>query len=57
MPLNDVAVKKAKPTDTPYKLADEKGLYLLVNPTGGEAVAFQLPFRRKAKNAGAGCLP
>jgi len=32
--LTDPAVKKAKPADKPYKLADEKGLYLLVNTAG-----------------------
>jgi hypothetical protein len=31
MALTDPAVKKAKPGDKPYKMADEKGLYLLVN--------------------------
>ncbi|TCJ16089.1 DUF4102 domain-containing protein [Parasulfuritortus cantonensis] len=34
MALTDVAVKKAKPADKPYKLADEKGMYLLVSPSG-----------------------
>ena len=34
MPLSDQAIKKAKPTDKPYKMADEKGLYLLVNAAG-----------------------
>ena len=34
MPLSDQTIKKAKPTDKPYKLADEKGLYLLVNAAG-----------------------
>lgn len=34
MPLSDQAAKKAKPIDKPYKLADEKGLYLLVNAAG-----------------------
>jgi hypothetical protein len=34
MPLSDQAVKKAKPTDKPYKLTDEKGLYVLVNTAG-----------------------
>ncbi|AAZ97958.1 probable cp4-like integrase protein [Thiobacillus denitrificans ATCC 25259] len=32
--LTDTAVKKAKPGDKPYKMADEKGLYLLVNQAG-----------------------
>lgn len=34
MPLSDQASKKAKPSDKPYKLADEKGLYLLVSEAG-----------------------
>ena len=32
--LTDAAVRNAKPENTPYKLADEKGLYLLVKPAG-----------------------
>lgn len=34
MPLSDTTAKKAKARPTPYKLADEKGLYLLVNAAG-----------------------
>lgn len=34
MPLTDTAIKKAKPSDKPYKLADSGGLCLLVSPTG-----------------------
>lgn len=34
MPLTDPTVKKAKPAEKPYKMADEKGLYLLINQTG-----------------------
>jgi integrase len=34
MPLTDIAVKKAKPADKPYKLTVGGGLYLLVNSTG-----------------------
>lgn len=34
MPLSDPTAKKAKLADTPYKLADEKGMYLLVNAAG-----------------------
>ena len=36
MPLTDTAIRTAKPADKPYKLADEKGLFLLVNPNGGK---------------------
>lgn len=35
MPLTDTAIKNAKPRAKPYKLADERGLHLLVQPTGG----------------------
>lgn len=31
------AVETAKPKERPYKLADEKGLYLFVAPTGGKS--------------------
>lgn len=34
MALTDTAVRNAKSAEKPYKLADEKGLYLLVNSTG-----------------------
>jgi integrase len=33
--LTDTAIKAAKPRQKPYKLKDERGLYLLVQPTGG----------------------
>ncbi|MHB1091541.1 tyrosine-type recombinase/integrase [Thiobacillus sp.] len=32
--LTDTAIKKAKPAEKPYKLSDEKGMYLLVNQAG-----------------------
>ena len=34
MALTDLAVRKASPQTKPFKLADEKGLYLLVTQTG-----------------------
>jgi integrase len=33
MPLTDVEIRKTKPAATPFKLYDEKGLFLLVAPT------------------------
>lgn len=36
MPLTDTTIRTAKPAEKPYKLADEKGLFLLVNPNGGK---------------------
>ena len=35
MSLTDTAIKTAKPAAKPYKLFDERGLYLLVDPRGG----------------------
>ncbi len=35
MALSVNKIKNAKPKDKPYKLADEKGLFLLVQPSGG----------------------
>ena len=32
MGLTDTAIKRSRPAEKPYKLADGKGLYLLVNP-------------------------
>ena len=34
MPLTATAVKQAKAKEKPYKLSDEKGMFLLVNPNG-----------------------
>lgn len=36
MALTDTAIKNAKPSAKPTKLADEKGLFLLVAPSGGK---------------------
>lgn len=35
MALTTVAIRNAKPKANPYKLTDEKGLFLLVQPSGG----------------------
>src|SRR5271157_1408280 len=34
--LTDTAIKRSRPAAKPYKLADGKGLYLLVNPSGSK---------------------
>jgi hypothetical protein len=36
MPLTDTAIQKAKPGSKPIKLSDEKGLFLLLQPSGGK---------------------
>ncbi len=47
MALTDTAVRKARPTDRPFKLADGGGLYLLVTPTGGKL--WRLKFRHAGR--------
>ena len=47
MPLSDLALKKAKPQEKPYKLTDEKGLYILVQPTGGKL--WRMNYRHEGK--------
>ena len=45
--LTDTTCKNAKAKDKPYKLADEKGMFLLVNPNG--AKYFRLKYRIDGK--------
>lgn len=54
--LNDIAVKKAKPKEQPYKLADGRGMYLLVTETGKY---WRLDYRMdaKRKTLALGCYP
>ena len=46
MPLSDTAIRNAKPKDKPYKLADEKGMYLLVKDMGKY---WRLDYRHEGK--------
>lgn len=41
MALTDMAIRSAKPKGQPYKLSDEKGLFLLIQPTGGKLWRFK----------------
>jgi len=45
--LSDVTVKTAKPKDTQYKLADGRGMYLLVMPNGSKY--WRLKYRHAGK--------
>jgi len=47
MPLTDTAIRNAKAGDKAYKLSDEKGLFLLVNPNGSRW--WRLKFRVAGK--------
>lgn len=47
MALSDTAIRAAKPRTKEWKLADEKGLYLLVTPAGGKL--WRLKFRHNGR--------
>src|ERR1700761_2137127 len=48
-PLTELHVRKAKPTEQPYRLADGKGLYLQVMPNGARYWRMKYRFDGKEK--------
>lgn len=57
MPLTDVKIRALKPKDKPYKVADEKGLFLLVKPNGGKYWRLKYRFNNKEKKLSFGVYP
>ena len=57
MPLSDTAIKNAKPTDKPYKMQDEKGMYLLVHNNGGKYFRYNYRFNNKRLTLSLGVYP
>jgi integrase len=57
MPLSTLAVKNAKPKEKQYKLADERGLYLLVTPSGGRLWRLKYRFAGKERLLALGAFP
>ena len=57
MSLTDLAIRNAKPAAAPYKITDGKGLYLLVNPTGGKWWRLDYRFAGKRKSLSMGTYP
>ncbi len=55
--LQDIQVRKAQPGARPYKLADERGLYLLVKPTGSKLWRFDYRHQAKRKTLSIGVYP
>lgn len=49
MPLSDTTIRNAKPGEKPVKLADEKGLFLLIVPAGGKWWRLKYRFGGKEK--------
>ena len=48
--LSDAAIRAIRPPERPYKLFDERGLYLLVQPRGGRW--WRLKYRLAGKERG-----
>lgn len=57
MAVKEVRVRTAKPKDKPYKIADEKGLYLLVNPNGSKLWKLKYRFAGIEKKLSLGSYP
>jgi len=56
--LTETAIRSAKPRERPYKLFDERGLYLLlVAPTGGRLWRFRYRHGGKEKLVALGAYP
>ena len=57
MPLKDTDCRNAKPQDKPYRLYDEQGLYLEVQPNGGRYWRLKYRFLGKEKRLALGVYP
>src|SRR6185437_3564515 len=57
MALTDTAIRTAKPRNKPYKMADEKGMFLYVTPTGGKLWRLKYRFDGKEKLFSLGTYP
>ncbi|ECG1391705.1 DUF4102 domain-containing protein [Salmonella enterica subsp. houtenae str. CFSAN000557] len=57
MALTDTAIRKTKPTEKPFKLADSSGLYLLIKPNGSKLWYMKYRIERKEKKLDFGPYP
>lgn len=57
MPLNELAIKHKKPAEKPFKLTDEKGLFLLIHPNGSKYWRFKYRIAGKEKLLAFGVYP
>ena len=65
MPLTDIKVRNSKPgikpdgstTSKPYRISDERGLYLEVSPSGGKYWRFKYRIKGKEKRLSLGVYP
>ncbi|HYC95622.1 MAG TPA: integrase arm-type DNA-binding domain-containing protein, partial [Sphingomicrobium sp.] len=57
MSLTSLAVTKAKPREKQYKLSDDRGLYLLITPSGGRYWRMDYSLAGKRKTLSLGVFP
>lgn len=57
MPLTDTEIRNTKPSTKPTKLYDERGLFIIVNPSGGKWWRFRYSFNNKEKQLSLGVYP
>ena len=57
MPLTDVQVRQARPKEKEYKLSDERGLLLVVRPTGAKWWRLRYQFQGKEQMISLGVYP
>lgn len=57
MALSDLSIRAAKPANKPFKLADEKGLFLLVTTNGSMLFRMKYRFSGKEKLLSFGVYP
>ena len=57
MPLTDTVIKNAKPKEIDVKLADEKGMYLLIKKSGAKYFRLDYRFAGKRKTLALGVYP
>lgn len=57
MSLTNIACRNAKPCPKPYKLADDRGLYLEIAPSGSKWWRFKFTFAQKENRISLGVYP
>ena len=57
MPLTDTAIRNIKPGEKPIKLFDERGLFLLITPSGGKWWRLDYRYSGKRKTLSMGIYP
>ncbi len=57
MPLTDLDIRQGKPGPKPIKLGDERGLFLLLQPSGGKLWPLKNRFDGKEKKLSLGIYP